>query len=137
MIDARNQDLEDEMQSFQRALLAAAFAATVLSSSPKTMAQEYPNRPITIVVPFPENVTGASGSLGVGRVARSAPDGYMLVLGTLGSHVINGAFMQLQYDIVKDFEPISLVATQPLLIVARKTMPANNLAELIDWLKAN
>jgi tripartite-type tricarboxylate transporter receptor subunit TctC len=156
-------DLEDEMQSFQRALLTVAVAAAVLSSSPKTMAQGYPNRPITIVVPFPagavsdgiarilaermrvafghptlvENVTGASGSLAVGRVARAAPDGYTLLLGTLGSNVINGAFMHLPYDLVKDFEPISLVATQPLLIIARKTMPANNLMELIAWLKAN
>jgi tripartite-type tricarboxylate transporter receptor subunit TctC len=156
-------DPEDEMQLLQRALLTAAVAATALSISTNTMALEYPNRPITIVVPFPagavsdgvarilaermrfglgqptlvENVTGASGSLGVGRVARSAPDGYMLLLGTLGSNVINGAFMHVQYDLVKDFEPISLVATQPLLIVARKTMPANNLVELIAWLKVN
>src|SRR5262245_16796877 len=148
---SRNQDLEDEMQSFQRALLTAAVAATVLSSNTQTMAQGYPNRPITVVVPFPGGavsdgvartlaermrvvlgqptlvgtITGASGSLAVGRVARSAPDGYTLLLGTLGSNVINGAFMQLQYDLVKDFEPISLVTTQPLLIVARKTMPAN------------
>src|SRR5262245_1340579 len=160
---SRNQGLEDEMPSFQRALLAAAVAVIVLSGNTKTMAQEYPNRAITIVVPFPagavsdgvarilaermrvvlgqptlvENVTGASGSLGVGRVARSAPDGYMLLLGTLGSNVINGAFMHLRYDLVKDFEPISLITTQPLLIVARKTMPANNLVELIAWLKAN
>jgi tripartite-type tricarboxylate transporter receptor subunit TctC len=151
------------VQTFQRAVLAAAIAVTVLSSNSKTIAQGYPNRAITIVVPFPagavsdgvarilaermrvvlgqptlvENVTGASGSLGVGRVARSAPDGYMLLLGTLGSNVINGAFMHLQYDLVKDFEPISLITTQPLLIVARKTMPANNLVELIAWLKAN
>jgi tripartite-type tricarboxylate transporter receptor subunit TctC len=151
------------MLTFQSALLTAAIAVTVLSSNTKTIAQGYPNRAITIVVPFPagavsdgvarilaermrvvlgqptlvENVTGASGSLGVGRVARSAPDGYMLLLGTLGSNVINGAFMHLQYDLVKDFEPISLITTQPLLIVARKTMPANNLVELIAWLKAN
>jgi tripartite-type tricarboxylate transporter receptor subunit TctC len=163
MIDVRNQDVEDEVQSFQRALLTAAVTATVLSSNTQTMAQGYPNRPITIVVPFPagavsdgvarilaermqvvlgqptlvENVPGASGSLAVGRVARSAPDGHMLLLGTLGSNVINGAVMQLQYDLVKDFEPISLLTTQPLVIVARKTMPADNLVELIAWLKAN
>jgi tripartite-type tricarboxylate transporter receptor subunit TctC len=151
------------VQTFQRAVLTAAIAVTVLSSNSKTIAQGYPNRAITIVVPFPagavsdgvarilaermrvvlgqptlvENITGASGSLGVGRVARSAPDGYMLLLGTLGSNVINGAFMHLQYDLVKDFEPISLITTQPLLIVARKTMPANNLVEFIAWLKAN
>jgi tripartite-type tricarboxylate transporter receptor subunit TctC len=126
-------------------------------------AQVYPSRPITMIVPWPsggpsdgparllaermavslgqpvlvENVSGASGSAGTGRVARAAPDGYTLVHGNLATHVINGAVFKLPYHVQKDFEPISLIAQQPFLIVARKTMPAENLAELITWLKAN
>jgi tripartite-type tricarboxylate transporter receptor subunit TctC len=126
-------------------------------------AQVYPSRPVTLVVPWPtggpsdgparllaermrvslgqpvivENVSGASGSAGTGRVARAAPDGYTLVHGNLATHVINGAVFKLPYDVQKDFEPISLLAAQPFLIVGRKTMPAKNLTELIAWLKAN
>jgi tripartite-type tricarboxylate transporter receptor subunit TctC len=126
-------------------------------------AQSYPTRPISIVVPFPaggptdaltrimvqrmtgllgqtvvvENVTGAAGTIGVGRVARAAPDGYMLVMGNVSTHVVNGAVYTLPYDLVKDFEPIALVASNPQLIVARQTLPASNLGELIAWLKVN
>ena len=126
-------------------------------------AQAYPSRPVTIVVPWPtggpsdgparvlaermrvslgqpvivENVSGASGSAGTGRVARAAPDGYTLVHGNLATHVINGAVFKLPYDVQKDFEPISLLADQSFLIVGKKTMPAKNLKELIAWLKAN
>ena len=84
-----------------------------------------------------ENVTGASGSLGVGRVARAPPDGYTLSLGYLGTHVFNGATYTLSYDLVNDFEPVSLLVSNPLLIVAKKAVPANDLKELIAWLKAN
>jgi tripartite-type tricarboxylate transporter receptor subunit TctC len=110
-------------------------------------AQVYPSRPITIVVPFPaggptdalarilaeqmrtllgqsviiENVSGAGGSIGVGRVARAAPDGYTVSIGHWGTHVLNGASYQLQYDVVQDFEPVSLLADTPQWIVARKT----------------
>jgi tripartite-type tricarboxylate transporter receptor subunit TctC len=84
-----------------------------------------------------ENVGGAGGSIGVGRVARAAPDGYTLVAGIWNTHVANGALYGLTYDVVKDFEPLSLLVTAPNVIVARKTMPANQLGELIDWLKAN
>ena len=126
-------------------------------------AQGYPSRAITIVVPFPaggpndtigrilaehmraslgqpiiiENVSGAAGSIGTGRVARAAPDGYTLVLGYWGTHVVNGAIYSLQYDVLTDFEPIALLPAQPLLVAAKKTMPANDLRELIAWLKAN
>jgi tripartite-type tricarboxylate transporter receptor subunit TctC len=84
-----------------------------------------------------ENVAGAAGSIGVGRVARAAGDGYMLVLGMWGTHVANAAIYALSYDVVKDFEPVALVGTMPELIVAKKTMPANDLKGLIAWLRAN
>jgi tripartite-type tricarboxylate transporter receptor subunit TctC len=126
-------------------------------------AQVYPARPITIVMPFPaggptdtigrivaermrgslgqpivvENVTGASGSIAVGRVARSAPDGYTLSFGTWSTHVVNGAALELQYDVLGDFTPIGLVSNSPMLLVTKRTMPASNLKELIVWLRAN
>ena len=84
-----------------------------------------------------ENVTGAGGSIGVGRVARSAPDGYTLAIGHNQTHVINAASMNLPYDVVKDFEPMSLIADTPQWLISRKTLPANDVKELIAWLKAN
>jgi tripartite-type tricarboxylate transporter receptor subunit TctC len=84
-----------------------------------------------------ENVTGAGGSLGVARAARSTPDGYSLIVGNWASHVGSGAIYPVKYDLLKDFEPIVLVATTPLWIVARKTFPADDLRGLIAWLKAN
>jgi tripartite-type tricarboxylate transporter receptor subunit TctC len=126
-------------------------------------AQDYPSRPITIIVPFPpggltdviarllaegmrtslgqsiviENIGGATGSIGTGRVARAAPDGYTLVVGIWNTHVANGATYTLQYDLVKDFAPVSLLADAPLLLLANKAVPANDLNEFIAWLKAN
>ncbi len=84
-----------------------------------------------------DNVGGAAGRTGTGRVARAAPDGYTLGHGSAGTHMANGAVYTLNYDVLKDFEPVSLLADTPQLIVARKTMPANDLKELIAWLKAN
>src|SRR5207248_5248139 len=84
-----------------------------------------------------ENTAGAGGTIGVGRVARASPDGYTILIGQWGTNVASGAIYPLQFDLVKDFEPIALIATQPFLIVARKTMPASNLSALIDWLKKN
>jgi len=84
-----------------------------------------------------ENVSGASGSLGVGRVARAAPDGYTLSFGNWATQVLNGAVLALPYDVLKDFEPISLLVTESMLIVGRKTLPAKDLKELIGWLQAN
>jgi tripartite-type tricarboxylate transporter receptor subunit TctC len=144
-------------------LQLASGVAALPAVSRITWAQAYPSRPITLVVPFAaggaldvigrilaprmgaslgqtiiiENVAGASGSLGVGRVARATPDGYTLVVGYWGTHVANGAVYALKYDVLNDFEPISLVATQPFLIVAKKVMPADNLKGLIAWLKVN
>jgi tripartite-type tricarboxylate transporter receptor subunit TctC len=145
-------------------ILSAVFAAAVvvLVIPLPARAEEYPSRPITVVVGFSaggpmdsiarivtegmrqslgqsfiiENVAGASGSIAVGRVARSAPDGYTLSQGYLGTHVLNGAVYRLAYDPVSDFEPVALVATNPLLVVARKDILANNLVELVAWLKA-
>lgn len=126
-------------------------------------AQTYPSRPITLVVPWPsggpsdvparivaermkmslgqpvivENLTGGSGSIGAGRVARAAPDGYTIVHGNFSTHVINGAVFKLPYDVQKDFTPITLLAEQSFAIVGRKSLPAESLADLVAWLKAN
>jgi tripartite-type tricarboxylate transporter receptor subunit TctC len=144
--------------------LACALVYTLtIAATHFAWAQSYPSRPITIVVPFApggptdtiarimsehmklslgqpviiENVVGAGGSVGVGRAARAAPDGYTVSIGNSSSHVFNGAIYALPFDLLNDFEPVALLSTQPLLIVARRTMPAKNLAELIGWLKAN
>jgi tripartite-type tricarboxylate transporter receptor subunit TctC len=84
-----------------------------------------------------DNVTGASGSVGTGRCARATPDGYTLCFGGVGTHVLNGAMLPVTYDVVKDFEPVALMATAQLLIVAKKAMPADDLKQLIAWLKAS
>jgi tripartite-type tricarboxylate transporter receptor subunit TctC len=84
-----------------------------------------------------ENVSGASGNIGVGRVARAASDGATLSLGSWPTHVLNAAIFTLPYDPLTDFEPVALVAAQPLFVIAKKALPANDLRELIAWLKAN
>ncbi|HTP92977.1 MAG TPA: tripartite tricarboxylate transporter substrate binding protein [Xanthobacteraceae bacterium] len=125
-------------------------------------AQDYPTRTITIVVPFPpggptdtiariladrmkaplgqtvivENIGGAGGAIGVGHVARSAPDGYTLSIGHVQTHVLNAATMKLDYDVVNDFAPVSLIADTPVWIVGRKTLPADDVKGLIAWLKS-
>ena len=126
-------------------------------------AQAYPTRPITMIVPFAgggnddavgrvvaermrgplgqpvviENVGGAEGSIGSDRVARARPDGYTIGLGSTRTHVLNGALYSLSYDLVNDFAPISPLVTGSSVLVARKTIPAKDLNELIAWLKAN
>jgi tripartite-type tricarboxylate transporter receptor subunit TctC len=150
------------MHTPRAGLASLAFASALLTAN-LTVAEDYPSRPIVIVVPFAaggptdtiarivaermsislgqslviENVTGAAGTIGVGRVARASPDGYTLSVGYLGTHVLNGAIYHLQYDVLNDFEPVALLASNPQLIVAKKTTPANNLLELIAWLRAN
>jgi tripartite-type tricarboxylate transporter receptor subunit TctC len=84
-----------------------------------------------------ENVTGAAGTIGVGKVARAAADGYTISIGHWGTHVVNPAIYPLQYDALKDFEPVAMIATNPQLIVAKKAVPAQDLQGLIAWLKAN
>jgi tripartite-type tricarboxylate transporter receptor subunit TctC len=126
-------------------------------------AQPYPTRPITMIVPFPsggsfeaigrviaermkgslgqpiiiQNLSGAGGSIGVGRAARASPDGYTIDLGNLSTHVLNDALYSLQYDVLNDFSPISPLFTTPVVLLGRKTLPPNDLGELIAWLKAN
>jgi tripartite-type tricarboxylate transporter receptor subunit TctC len=139
------------------------FAFYLLALGVPTHAQSYPSRPITLVVPFApggatdvlprvlgerlhallgqpviiENVSGAGGTIGLGRVARAAADGYTIASGNWSTFVSNGAIYTLPYDLIRDFEPIVVLPSNSHLIAARKTHPANNLAELTDWLKAN
>ena len=134
-----------------------------LAASVPASADDYPTHPITMIVPLApggstdvlgrimaqamstrlkqpiivENVAGAAGTIGVTRAERSAPDGYTVLWGMWGTNVANGAIYKLPFDMLNDFQPVALVATQPFLIDARKTMPANNLKELVAWLKAN
>src|SRR3977135_2477846 len=140
----------------------AATAAGMPALSSIARAQTYPSRPVTLIVPFPpggstdvvgrimaermkpllrqpliiENVGGAGGSIAVGRVARAAPDGYTIDIGQWDTHV-GSIIYKLDYDLEKDFEPIALVSNNPQLIVAKKDLPANNLKDLVIWMKAN
>jgi tripartite-type tricarboxylate transporter receptor subunit TctC len=126
-------------------------------------AQDYPTRAMTIIVPFPaggatdtlarflaekmravlgqpviiENVAGAAGSLGVARAVRSAPDGYTLSIGTSTTHMLTGGLYALQFDLLKDLEPVIQIGSEPLLIVGRKSLPADDLNGLIAYLRAN
>jgi tripartite-type tricarboxylate transporter receptor subunit TctC len=146
----------------RKVALALAIGLSVQWSD-SALAQAYPSRPVTIIVPFAaggptdtlarilhermsdslgqpvivENVPGAAGSIGVGRVARAAPDGYTIGIGQWDTHVLNGAIHPLTYDLLRDFEPISLLPSNPQLIVAKKSMPADDLNGLIGWLRAN
>jgi tripartite-type tricarboxylate transporter receptor subunit TctC len=142
-------------------IVVAALLAT-LAFAGVASAQNFPSRPITIIVPFSaggpsdamarilaermkatlgetllvENVTGAGGSVGVGRAVRSAPDGYTISFGHLGTHVANGAIYKLGYDLVTDLEPVALLPSNPMIIVSKKEVPATSLKELLAWLKA-
>jgi len=146
-----------------KARLAVIAIALSMAAIETASAQAYPSRPVTMVVPYPaggpsdtlarvlaeslrttlgqpvviENVSGAGGAIGVGRVARAAPDGYTLSLGHVQTHVINAATQSLPYDVVRDFEPVTLLADTPQWIAARSTFPADNLQQLIAWMKAN
>jgi tripartite-type tricarboxylate transporter receptor subunit TctC len=148
-----------------RTLLLAALAGASLAPAavPAAAQSNYPNRPISMIVPLApggstdvlgrimaqaisknlgqpvvvENVSGAAGTIGVTRAVRSPADGYTVLWGMWGTNVANGAIYDLGFDLLNDFEPIALVATQPFLIDTRKTMPAKDLKELVAWLKAN
>jgi tripartite-type tricarboxylate transporter receptor subunit TctC len=141
-------------------MIASIAALAGLASA---QAQTFPTKPITLNVPFAaggpsdamarvlgdrmravlgqpvlvENVVGAGGSIGVGRVAKAAPDGYSVSVGHWGTHVVNGAIYDLSYDLLKDLEPVVLLPANPLLIVSKKDVPAKDLKEFIAWLKAN
>src|ERR1700722_9942322 len=136
--------------------------AALLMSGGSALAENYPSHPITLVVPSSaggptdsmarimadrmktalgqslliENVTGAGGSIGVGRVARAAPDGYTVSIGHLGTHVANGAIYKLGYDLVTDLAPVVLLPSNPMVIVSTNSVPAKTLPELLAWLKA-
>jgi tripartite-type tricarboxylate transporter receptor subunit TctC len=143
-----------------RKLVLAVLAALAFGSA--AIAQGFPSRSITIIVPFSaggpsdamarilaermkvtlgeqvlvENVTGAGGSVGVGRAVRSAADGYTISFGHLGTHVANGAVYKLGYDLVTDLEPVALLPSNPMIIVSKNAVPANSLKEFLAWLKA-
>jgi tripartite-type tricarboxylate transporter receptor subunit TctC len=149
----------------RRQFLRLAAGAGAMSAISRTAgAQAYPSHPITIIVPtgaggpqdvvarivvegmraslgqplIIENVSGAAGILGIARVARAAPNGYTLAFTTsFTSHVVQAVTHALPYDVVSDFEPVSLVADAPQLMSARKTLPARDLKGLIEWLKEN
>ena len=148
----------------RRFLHLAAGTAATSAASHLAFAQVYPSRPITVVVPFAaggstdvigrilaermrtslgqtviiENTTGAGGTIGVARAVRAAPDGYTLSLGQNGSHVLTGAtYGNLSYDLLKDFEPVSLLVISPFVITTTNAIPANDLKGLIVYLKAN
>jgi tripartite-type tricarboxylate transporter receptor subunit TctC len=144
----------------KRLLLAACAAWTTIAAA---MAQTYPSQPVTVIVPFPaggpvdtlarilnepmraslgqpvivENVSGAGGSIAVARVARAAPDGHTVILGNWTSYVGTPAIYPMQIDVRKDFEPVALVAISELMIVARMSFPADDVRQLVAWLKAN
>jgi tripartite-type tricarboxylate transporter receptor subunit TctC len=144
-----------------RKTLIAAFA--LIASIAAAGAQSYPTRPVTAIVPASaggptdtiarivmaraqqllgqsiiiENVGGASGTIGTGRVVRAEPDGYTIGIGGPNHYVVNASVYSLNYDTVKDFEPISLLSNGPMIIMSRNSLPAKNLTELIAWLKAN
>ena len=147
------------MKIQQLLTVAVALAASTVIAT----AQVYPSRPVSVVVGYAaggptdtiarvvaeymkaslgqpvviENVVGASGSIGAGRVARAAPDGYTLSIGDWSTHVVNGAIYSLQYDLLNDFEPVALLPSTPQLILTKKALPAEDLKALIAWLKVN
>src|SRR4029077_6532502 len=142
--------------------LAVAIALAVLVGVTSVQAQTYPSRQITLIVPFPpggstdvaarilaehmrarlgqpvviENVGGAGGSIAVGRPPRAGPDGYTNDIGQWDTHV-GSIIYKLDYDLQKDFEPIGLISNNPQLMVAKKDLPADNLKDLVAWMKAN
>jgi tripartite-type tricarboxylate transporter receptor subunit TctC len=148
----------------RRQFLYLAAAAVALAASQPASAQTYPSKPITMIVPFAaggstdvigrilaermrtslgqtvivENVTGAGGTIGVTRAVRAAPDGYTIILGQNGSHVITGAtYGSLPYNLLTDFEHVTLAVVAPFVIVAKKATPPDDLKGLVAWLKAN
>ncbi|MBX9843808.1 MAG: tripartite tricarboxylate transporter substrate binding protein BugD [Xanthobacteraceae bacterium] len=143
-------------------LLGAILLATLAGISVAS-AQSYPSRPVTLIVPFAaggatdvlarfladrmraglgqpvviENVTGAGGTIGVGRAMRAPADGYTMQIGTSTTNVMTGALYQLQFDLLTDLDPIIQIASEPMMIVVKKDFPAGSLKEMIAWLKAN
>jgi tripartite-type tricarboxylate transporter receptor subunit TctC len=147
-----------QRRAFLRSLAALAFSSFAAAAA----AQGFPTHAVTIVVPFSaggptdtitrilaqrmtkalgqtvivENVTGAGGTIGGAKVAHSAPDGYTLAIGHVGTHVITGAIQQMKYDVYNDFEPVAMVATNPQIVVSNAKVPVKTLQELVAWSKA-
>src|SRR5215813_5796746 len=154
---APHETLEKKLQ--MRKLI---FLIALLAFGSIAQAQTWPSRQVTLIVPFPpggstdvvarimaermrpllgqpviiENVGGAGGSIGVGRVARAAPDGYTIDIGQWDTHV-GSVIYSLNYDLQRDFEPIGLLSINPQLMVGKKSLPANDLRSLVTWMKAN
>jgi tripartite-type tricarboxylate transporter receptor subunit TctC len=146
-----------------KTLAAAALGAAALFGGGNAGAQSYPSRPIVVVVPFTaggptdalirvlgermratlgepllvENVTGAAGTIGVGRVVRAAPNGYTLSIGHWSTHVVNGAIYPLEFDLLKDLAPVALLTSYPMVLVAKNAVPANDVKEFVAWARAN
>jgi tripartite-type tricarboxylate transporter receptor subunit TctC len=144
----------------RKAILAALMALAAFDGS--AVAEKFPSHSLTIIVPFAaggpsdammriladrmkntlgetlliENVTGAGGSLGVGRTVRAAPDGYTIGFGHLGTNVANGVIYKLGYDLIADLEPVVMLPSNPMIIVSKNAVPAKSLAELLAWMKS-
>jgi tripartite-type tricarboxylate transporter receptor subunit TctC len=158
--------VEVEWSQKMKGALFATLACATLSSATATLAQAtrpYPTRPITLIVPYGaggpldtltrivsermrvslgqpiliDNITGASGVIGVSRAVRADPDGYTVSVGNWPTHVVNGATFSLQYDLLHDLEPVALLSSNPYVLVARNGLPAKNLQDLIALLKAD
>jgi tripartite-type tricarboxylate transporter receptor subunit TctC len=154
--------LKANMISKRIFLSPVAVVCCSLNLAGPATSEMYPSHPITMVLPFSaggptdtlariiaarmqvslrqpiiiENVTGAAGTIGVGRVARAAPDGYTISVGPMNSHVLTGAVYHLPFDLLRDFEPVALLANNPSVVVSRKDVPAKDLKDLIAWVKA-
>lgn len=141
----------------------ASACALACGCSAVSLAQPWPSKSISIVVPFSaggptdtlvrimsepmrrflgqtvvvDNITGGGGTIGVGRVARAAPDGYTVSVGHWGTHVVNGAYYKLNYDLLKDLEPVGMFADNPQVLVSNNNVPAKDLKELVAWIKGN
>jgi len=142
-----------------KAILCALLSGSALVAG----AQTYPSRPISLVVAFSaggptdsiarivaarmttaigqtvvvENTTGAGGTIGVGRVVKAAPDGYLIGIGHIGTHVVNGAIYKLDYDLLTDLEPVAMIVTNPQILVSKNAVPAKTLKEFLAWEKIN
>ena len=146
-----------------KSLVVGCAFAIAFSASPIVNAQTYPARPITVVVPFSaggptdtlarimsdrlrrtlgqailvDNTLGAGGSIGTGKVAKAPPDGYMVSIGHWGTHVVNGVYYNLPFNVLTDFEPVAMIATNPQVIISKNAVPAKTLADLNAWIVAN
>src|SRR3954464_14722880 len=154
--------MEQSTMTMMRTALAATAALAAFTTT--ASAQDWPTRPITLIVPFAaggggdasarlqalaigetlgqtiviENVGAAAGTVGSGRVAKAAPDGYTMLIGNSGTHVFSQSlYKKAPYDSTTDFEPVSIVTGSPRLLVARKDLPVNNLQEFVAYIKAN